>query len=201
MDVKVLRLYHGRKTTGRLVPPIHQLSCVGGTAGCKAFLPLVVECTNIGLGEDDVEWLCKTNMDKRYTFGNSSVNCEGYDYPNDYYIVNGSCGLEYTIDFDFRYFYYGRNQDEWLGKTCGTKRRGQVGPFHFGLIVAQTVLLPLAALLIVTMVYACIVTQKRKRKVSQAVAITQRKRLYTEYRFKVLVRRRLTSKFTGRKRR
>ena len=26
------------------------------------------------------------------------VGCEGYDYPDDPYVLAGSCGLEYTID-------------------------------------------------------------------------------------------------------
>jgi len=37
-------------------------------------------------------------MDNEYRFGKISVSCEGYDYPEDPYILAGSCGLEYTID-------------------------------------------------------------------------------------------------------
>jgi hypothetical protein len=27
------------------------------------------------------------------------VVCEGYDYPDDPFILKGSCGLEYTLDY------------------------------------------------------------------------------------------------------
>ena len=37
-------------------------------------------------------------MDNEYRFGKISVSCEGYDYPDDPYVLAGSCGLEYTID-------------------------------------------------------------------------------------------------------
>ena len=38
-------------------------------------------------------------MDNAFRFGNVEVVCEGYDYPDDPYILKGSCGLEYTIDY------------------------------------------------------------------------------------------------------
>ncbi|CAB4037968.1 Store-operated calcium entry-associated regulatory factor, partial, partial [Paramuricea clavata] len=37
-------------------------------------------------------------MENKYRFGKIDVNCEGYDYPTDLYILRGSCGLEYTIE-------------------------------------------------------------------------------------------------------
>ncbi|CAB3996411.1 store-operated calcium entry-associated regulatory factor, partial [Paramuricea clavata] len=37
-------------------------------------------------------------MENKYRFGKIDVNCEGYDYPTDPYILRGSCGLEYTIE-------------------------------------------------------------------------------------------------------
>ena len=36
-------------------------------------------------------------MDKSVKFGDLSVNCEGYEYPDDPYILAGSCGLQYTL--------------------------------------------------------------------------------------------------------
>ena len=38
-------------------------------------------------------------MDNLYRFGNVEVICEGYDYPDDPYILKGSCGLEYTLEY------------------------------------------------------------------------------------------------------
>ena len=34
-----------------------------------------------------------------FRFGNIEVVCEGYDYPDDPFILKGSCGLEYTLDY------------------------------------------------------------------------------------------------------
>jgi hypothetical protein len=97
-DVEVLTLYKGRMTNGRRSSPVQQLSCRGGTAGCSAFVPEVVQCTNRGSDGYDIQWECKADMDNAYRFGQISVGCEGYDYPDDPYILAGSCGLDYTID-------------------------------------------------------------------------------------------------------
>lgn len=97
-EVEVLTLYSGRMTAGRRSSPVPQLKCVGGNAGCNTFIPQVVQCYNRGFDGTDVQWECKTDMDNAYRFGNIQVSCEGYDYPEDPYILKGSCGLEYTID-------------------------------------------------------------------------------------------------------
>lgn len=44
------------------------------------------------------QWECKANMDASYRFGKIEVSCEGFDYPDDPYILKGSCGLEYTLE-------------------------------------------------------------------------------------------------------
>lgn len=97
-DVDVLTLYQGKMTNGRRSAPVPQLQCQGGTAGCGAFVPEVVQCYNRGSDGIDVQWECKTDMDNEYRFGKISVSCEGYDYAEDNYVLAGSCGLEYTID-------------------------------------------------------------------------------------------------------
>ena len=33
-----------------------------------------------------------------YRLGSVTVACEGYDYPDDPYILAGSCGLEYSLE-------------------------------------------------------------------------------------------------------
>ena len=45
-----------------------------------------------------MQWECKADMDNLYRFGSVEVVCEGYDYPDDPYILKGSCGLEYTLE-------------------------------------------------------------------------------------------------------
>lgn len=97
-DVKVLTLHHGQMTNARRSSPIPQLKCVGGTAGCASFHPQTVQCINRGTDGYDVQWECKTDMDNSYRFGKIQVSCEGYAYPDDPYILRGSCGLEYTLD-------------------------------------------------------------------------------------------------------
>ncbi|XP_067886510.1 store-operated calcium entry-associated regulatory factor [Heterodontus francisci] len=97
-EVQTLTLYSGQYTTGRRTSPVPQLQCVGGTAGCSAFFPHVVQCYNKGWDGYDVQWECKTDMDSAYRFGPITVSCEGYNYPEDPYILKGSCGLEYVIE-------------------------------------------------------------------------------------------------------
>ncbi|KAF2354208.1 Store-operated calcium entry-associated regulatory factor [Trinorchestia longiramus] len=36
---------------------------------------------------------------RRSLFGHIDVSCEGYDYPEDPYILAGSCGLRYSLDY------------------------------------------------------------------------------------------------------
>lgn len=97
-DVNTLTLYQGKMTNGRRSAPVPQLTCHGGSAGCNAFIPDVVQCYNRGSDGLDVQWECKTEMANEFKFGKIQVSCEGYDYPEDEYILAGSCGLEYTID-------------------------------------------------------------------------------------------------------
>ncbi|XP_048384045.1 store-operated calcium entry-associated regulatory factor [Stegostoma tigrinum] len=97
-EVQALTLYSEKYTTGRRTHPVPQLRCVGGSAGCNVFLPKVVQCYNKGWDGYDVQWECKTDMDKAYQFGAITVSCEGYNYPEDPYILKGSCGLEYVIE-------------------------------------------------------------------------------------------------------
>ncbi|XP_006010005.1 store-operated calcium entry-associated regulatory factor [Latimeria chalumnae] len=97
-EVQVLTLYKNRFTTARRTSPVPQLQCNGGTAGCSAFVSEVVQCQNKGWDGFDVQWECKTDMDNNYRFGTIQVNCEGYNSPDDPYVLKGSCGLEYTLE-------------------------------------------------------------------------------------------------------
>lgn len=54
-NVQVLTLYKGRYTTARRSGPVSQLQCVGGSAGCRAFVPEVVQCQNRGWDGVDVQ--------------------------------------------------------------------------------------------------------------------------------------------------
>lgn len=54
-NVQTLTLYRGRYTTARRSSPVPQLQCVGGSAGCHAFVPEVVQCQNRGWDGVDVQ--------------------------------------------------------------------------------------------------------------------------------------------------
>ncbi|KAK4309704.1 hypothetical protein Pmani_018700 [Petrolisthes manimaculis] len=118
-DIQVLTLYNGKSTTGGRSSPVPQLECVkGGTASCNAFRPRVVQCYNRGWDGSEVQWECTTDMDNAYRFGEIEVSCEGYSHRDDPYVLKGSCGLRYTIDYtkeglnqQRQYNYYGDNQD------------------------------------------------------------------------------------------
>ncbi|XP_013880634.1 store-operated calcium entry-associated regulatory factor [Austrofundulus limnaeus] len=109
-DVQALTLYRNLYTTARRSSPVPQLTCVGGSAGCGAFVPEVVQCLNRGWDGVDVQWECKTEMNTLYRFGRIEVSCEGYNHPSDPYVLRGSCGLEYTLELT----------DEGLKRTKGT---------------------------------------------------------------------------------
>ncbi|XP_062069271.1 store-operated calcium entry-associated regulatory factor [Lepus europaeus] len=98
-DVKALTLHYDRYTTSRRLEPIPQLKCVGGTAGCDAYTPKVIQCQNKGWDGYDVQWECKTDLDVAYKFGKTVVSCEGYESSEDQYVLRGSCGLEYNLDY------------------------------------------------------------------------------------------------------
>ena len=54
-DVKALTLHQGKMTNSRRTHPVPQLQCVGGSVGCSAFTPRVVQCYNRGFDGYDVQ--------------------------------------------------------------------------------------------------------------------------------------------------
>lgn len=54
-DVTVVTLHPGKMTNSRRTHPVPQLKCVGGTAGCSAVTPIVVQCYNRGSDGYDVQ--------------------------------------------------------------------------------------------------------------------------------------------------
>ena len=95
-DLEAITLHRGHKTTGRRMSPITQLKCVGG---CQIRQPSTVQCQNKGSDGTDVQWECLADLDDKYKFGRIEVVCEGYEFPTDPYVLIGSCGLEYTIEY------------------------------------------------------------------------------------------------------
>eukprot|EP00039_Didymoeca_costata_P008607 m.114119 g.114119 ORF g.114119 m.114119 type:complete len:323 (-) comp14153_c0_seq5:3771-4739(-) len=96
-DIDVLTLRHGKMTSGRRSSPVPQAKCIGGSA-MGMYNPPVIQCLNRGFDGEDVQWECKSDMDNSFRFGEVTVVCEGYDYPEDPYVLVGSCGVEYTLE-------------------------------------------------------------------------------------------------------
>ncbi|KAM6261676.1 store-operated calcium entry-associated regulatory factor [Porphyrio hochstetteri] len=96
-DVQALTLRRGGYTAARRAAPGPQLQCTGGSAGC-ARVPEVVQCYNRGWDGFDVQWQCRAELDSALSFGQMEVSCEGYDYPDDPYILRGSCSLHFRLE-------------------------------------------------------------------------------------------------------
>lgn len=85
-DVGALTLRRGAMSTGRRSAPVPQIACVGGD--CHAFQPEVIQCRNVGSDGIDAQWKCEADgMPSHVKFGQIDVICEGYDYPDDPYIL------------------------------------------------------------------------------------------------------------------
>lgn len=110
-DVTSITLYSGEYTTARRAAAVPQLKCVGGSAKGK-FEPKVVQCYNRGFDGNDVQWECKAEIPEDYEFGKIQVSCEGYDYPEDPYILKGSCGLEYQLEHSSGASHHGSTHSE-----------------------------------------------------------------------------------------
>jgi len=99
-NVKALTFSKGQMTTGRRSSPISQLQCVGGSAtSYYDQYPSTVQCVNVGSdGFGNIQWKCEADLDSSVRFGQTTVSCEGFNHPDDPYILKGSCGLEYTLN-------------------------------------------------------------------------------------------------------
>ena len=103
-DVKVLTFKKGQWTTARRSYSIPQLSCIGGSAVKKHPSVENVQCRNMGMGENDIQWKCEASLDKTLKLGQVDVLCEGYSRSSDPFILVGSCGLEYTLEYTDYYY-------------------------------------------------------------------------------------------------
>jgi len=122
-DVGAITLTKGQMTRAQRSYPVPQLSCVGGSAQSSTYHPTVVQCQNRGFDGHDVQWECRGELDEAVKFGTISVNCEGFAYPDDPYVLQGSCGLEYTLE------YTRKGEGQRYGEAYG---HGQVYSSHYG---------------------------------------------------------------------
>jgi len=70
-----------------------QLECVGGRAWFDRYRLDKALCTR-----QENDWVCETEVVHGYTISNVKVVCEGYDSPNDAFVVDGSCNMQYEIE-------------------------------------------------------------------------------------------------------
>jgi len=97
-NVKSLTLHSNSKTSHRRVSAIPQLKCISGN-GRGLYEIDVMRCTNQGSDYDaeNIQWSCTANLPREFKLGSTDVICEGYDSPNDPYVLKGSCGVEYRL--------------------------------------------------------------------------------------------------------
>ena len=94
-DVKAITLTAGQFTTGRRSAPVLQQQCRGQLCN---HAPTTIQCINMGSDGLDAQWACEGDLPNWLSFKNTDVNCEGYDYPTDPYILAGSCGMTYSLE-------------------------------------------------------------------------------------------------------
>ena len=93
-DVDIIVLNNAEMTSGRRAPPVPQLECLRNCYNT----PSEVTCTNNGKSDNgDPIWDCKADLPSSVHFATMNVQCEGYDYPDDPYILKNSCGLSYSL--------------------------------------------------------------------------------------------------------
>ena len=99
-NVNVLTLNKDQQTSYRRTSPISQLNCIGGEARSHSHKVETVQCKNTGFNGKDYSWECKADLPTNLKLGKLSVSCEGYDYPDDPYVLVGSCGLKYNLEYN-----------------------------------------------------------------------------------------------------
>ncbi|GAA49292.1 transmembrane protein 66, partial [Clonorchis sinensis] len=91
-DVSALTFQRGHYTAARRGISVPQLECVGGTASrFSEYHPSTAQCYNKGHDGRDVQWECKAELNKNVRLGRITVSCEGYSFPDDPYVLYGSC--------------------------------------------------------------------------------------------------------------
>ncbi|KAJ5071591.1 hypothetical protein M0811_10223 [Anaeramoeba ignava] len=99
---KVMHFYSNQYTQSKRTKQIPQLNCYGGNAGCpNEFLPDSASCKVTGYDSEhnNFLWDCSAVLNENLDLGNSFVSCEGFRGPNDHYILKGSCGFFYELNY------------------------------------------------------------------------------------------------------
>ncbi|KAK0526614.1 hypothetical protein OC835_005225 [Tilletia horrida] len=97
--IRTLTFYKDERTTARRTRGVPQLTCVGKGSACRRYQPDVVQCSSMG----DWQWKCEADLPEAFRLGKVEVSCEGWDSPDDPYVLSGSCGLTYNLIEDTRF--------------------------------------------------------------------------------------------------
>lgn len=107
MSLQALTFTDAGYTTARRGDPHPQLECVGGAASrAKGLQPVRVDCYNTGVDEASPpdrprpKWHCVTALHRGVRVDNWDVHCEGWSYPDDDFILRGSCWLSYNLEYE-----------------------------------------------------------------------------------------------------
>ena len=92
-NIEEITFYKNSLTTGYRKNPIPQIINLDGTN----IIPSKVTCKNLGGFGNDVRWECSALLEDNYYFTYQNINCEGYDYREDPYKLDGSCSFEYRL--------------------------------------------------------------------------------------------------------
>lgn len=98
-DVREIIFRSGQLTvSGGMTDPIQQISCEGSTCQ-SAKLPELVECRNVNrLSRSyDPTWNCWDTDGQQVPFSRYEIQCEGFAFPNDPLVLEGSCSFKYSL--------------------------------------------------------------------------------------------------------
>lgn len=100
-DITSLVFKQNHMTTGRRNNPVSQMTCISNNKQqqelCNNNQPTSMLCKNVGYDGSDVVWQCNAELTTGVKLSDVTVSCEGFDSPNDNYVLKGSCGVEYTL--------------------------------------------------------------------------------------------------------
>jgi len=77
---------------------IPQLQCAYNPLNDPSVEPIDVTCYNRGVDSTgQIVWQCDGITHKAVEFDNLQISCEGYNFPGDELVKEGSCALKYTL--------------------------------------------------------------------------------------------------------
>ncbi len=62
-------------------------------------------------GTNDITWRCETRLPQELSLGKTVVQCEGYGYPEDPYVLESSCGLRFELKGNRHHYNRGHGRE------------------------------------------------------------------------------------------